>query len=129
MNQRLIGLLRQATGTGFVAGVLLIALGLAGLSASPSLVAVLIVVGVAGTAVRGTLRGLLDHRAFAAYLASVPIAPLLAGVVLLAFTGASPGELQTLGGVLGLLAICNHMLRPVYALGHSLLARLARTLA
>lgn len=129
MYQRSIEWIRQATGVGFTAGILLIAFGLAGLEATLGLATGVLVVGVAGIAVRRTLRGTIDHPAFAAYLASVPLAPLLAGAVVVAFLGASPGELQTLGGVLGLLAILNHMFRPVYALVSALCSRISSALA
>ncbi|WP_136689424.1 hypothetical protein [Halorhabdus amylolytica] len=127
MNQRLVGWVRQGTGMGFTAGLLLIALGVAGQSATFALAVGVLAIGVVGTAMRQTLRERIDHPGFAAYLVSIPLGPLVAGVVLVVFLGASPGELQTLGGVLGLLALLNHLFRPVYAFGHYVVSRLAGT--
>ncbi|MFB6202774.1 MAG: hypothetical protein ABEI98_12305 [Halorhabdus sp.] len=128
MNQRLVGWIRTATGVGFTGGVVLIALGLAGLSASFGLAVVVLALGGGGILARRRLQDQLDHPAFAAYLTAVPLGPLLAGAVILAFAGASSGELQTLGSVCGLLAILNHMLRPVYAFGHYVVTRTAGVL-
>ncbi|WP_135667637.1 hypothetical protein [Halorhabdus rudnickae] len=129
MDQRLVGWIRQMTGGGFTAAVLLIALGVVSQSATPLLAVGVFAIGVAGIATRQTLREWIDHPAFATYLASVPLGPLLAGVVLVLFLGASPGELQTLGGVLGLLALLNHLFRPVYAFGNYVVSRLASAFA
>ncbi|MFB6128711.1 MAG: hypothetical protein ABEJ47_03005 [Halorhabdus sp.] len=126
MHQRLARRVRQLTGTGFLAGVLLIGLGLAGQSATMTLALGLVAVGALALAFRHHVAGLVSHPAADAYLRSIPPAPLLAGAVALWFSGASPGELQTLGGVLGLLAIANHLLRPVYGLGYRLFARVFR---
>ena len=124
MNQRLVGWIRQVTGASFTAGVLLIALGVAGQSASFVLAVGVLSIGGAGIAVRKRRREGIDNEGIEAYLVSVPLGPLLAGGIMLVFLGASPGELQTLGGVVGLLALLNHLFRPVYALGHSVIARL-----
>ena len=129
MNQRLVALIREVTGVGFTAGLVLIGFGVLGLSASPPLAGGVLVLGLAGPAVREPLRAQVDHAVAASYLASVPLAPLIAGGVMLVFLGASPGELQTLGGVIGLLAVLNHMLRPLYAFAHYLLARVSGVLA
>jgi len=126
MHQRLARRLRQLTGTGFLAGVLLIGLGLAGQSATMALGVLLLVVGALAFSFRHHFAGLVSHPAADAYLQSIPPAPLLAGAVVLWFAGASPGELQTLGGVLGLIALVNHLLRPVYGLGYRLLGRVFR---
>jgi len=53
------------------------------------------------------------------------VAPLLAGVVAVVWLGATPGELQTLGGVLGLLGMANYFLRPVYHLVDDVVGMLA----
>ncbi|MFW5974504.1 MAG: hypothetical protein ACOCPZ_03910 [Natrialbaceae archaeon] len=123
MNQRFARHLRQLTGAGFLAGVLLIGLGLAGVSGTTALGLGLLAVGTFALAFRHLFAGLVTHPAADAYLTSVPFAPVIAGGVVLWFSGASPGELQTLGGVLGLLALVNHLLRPVYGILHGLLAR------
>ncbi|WP_181685119.1 hypothetical protein [Halorhabdus salina] len=129
MNQRLVWRIRQVTGAGFVGGLLLVGFGLAGISGLLPLSIALIGIGLVGTALRHHLYGLLDNRAFAAYLTSLPAGPLVAGLVLLVFSGASPGELQTLGGVVGLLALLNHLLRPIYGLVSLVVTRLSHALA
>ncbi|QGN08048.1 hypothetical protein Hrd1104_12575 [Halorhabdus sp. CBA1104] len=129
MNQRLVWRIRQVTGAGFTGGLLLVGCGLAGLPGSLPLSIALIGSGLAGTALRHRLYGLLDNRAFEAYLTALPAGPLVAGLVLLVFAGASPGELQTLGGVVGLLALLNHLLRPIYGLLSLVVTRLSGALA
>lgn len=123
MHQRLARRVRQLTGTGFLAGVLLIALGLAGQSGTTALGVGLLAVGALAFSFRHHFAGLVSHPAADAYLRSIPPAPSLAGAVVLWFAGASAGELQTLGGVIGLLALVNHLLRPVYGLGYRLVVR------
>lgn len=123
MHPRLVRTVRQLTGAAFLAGVALIALGLAGQSGTTALGLGLLAVGAFALAFRHLFAGLVSHPAADAYLRSVPFAPVVAGGVVLWFSGASPGELQTLGGVLGLLALVNHLLRPVYGILHGLLAR------
>jgi hypothetical protein len=46
-------------------------------------------------------------------------------VALLLVPGASPEELQALGGIAGFVGMINYFLRPVYFLVYSLLKRLA----
>ncbi|WP_148290941.1 hypothetical protein [Halorhabdus tiamatea] len=123
MHQRLARRVRQLTGTGFLAGVLLIALGLVGQSGTTALGLGLVAVGALAFSFRHHFAGVVSHPAADAYLRSIPPAPLLAGAIVLWFVGASAGELQTLGGVLGLLALLNHLLRPVYGLVYRVLGR------
>ncbi|WEL16278.1 MULTISPECIES: hypothetical protein [unclassified Halorhabdus] len=123
MNQRLARRVRQLTGVAFLAGVLLIGLGVAGQSGSMAVGFGLLAVGALALSFHHHFTGLFAHPAADAYLASVPAAPVVAGAVVLWFAGASPGELQTLGGLLGLLSLVNHLLRPVYGLGYRLIAR------
>jgi len=123
MHQRLVRRVRQLTGMGFLAGVLLIALGVAGQSGTMAVGLALLAVGAFALSFRHHLTGLVSHPAVDAYLTSVPVAPVLAGAVVIWFAGTSPGELQTLGGVLGLLSLVNHLLRPLYGLGYRLITR------
>ncbi len=53
--------------------------------------------------------------------------PAVATVVCLAFLGATPAELQTLGGLVGLVGMANYFLRPVYSAGSMLLGRVTGT--
>jgi hypothetical protein len=48
----------------------------------------------------------------------------LGSAVTLLFLGASPDELQALGGVLGLVGMVNYFLRPLYLYAAALLSRL-----
>ncbi|MFW5978234.1 MAG: hypothetical protein ACOCP2_03265 [Halohasta sp.] len=129
MNRRLVWRIRQATSVGFAGALLLIVLGATGRSASLVLALALLALGVIGVTFHRHLQGVLDNPAFDAYLTALPAAPMSAGGVMVLYTGASPGELQTLGGVLGLLAVSNHLLRPIYGLVAQLLTRLAATLS
>lgn len=129
MNQRLVWRIRQGTAAGFVGGLLLIGFGLVGQVASLPLALLLVVVGVVGLALRHHLYGLVNSDTLEAYLTAAPAAPLIAGTIMGFFNGATPGELQTLGGIVGLLALLNHLLRPLYGLVYHLLTRLSKGLA
>jgi hypothetical protein len=103
-----------------VASVCLIAPGLGSLGASLPL-------GLALLALGGSLAAVRRRIAFAAvvaghdidpYLTALWFGPLAAGVVCLGSLGASPAELQALGGLLGLVGMANYFLRPVYRLAH-----------
>lgn len=52
------------------------------------------------------------------------IGAVVGSAVTLAFLGASPGELQALGGLTGLVGLVNYFLRPLYLYVGALLARL-----
>lgn len=129
MQQRHVRRVRQVTATGFVGGLLLIGAGVAGLTAAAPLVLVLAGLGAVGIAGHRALVGLTGHPALDAYLSALPAAPLLGAAVTVAFLGASPGELQTVGAVLGLLSVLNHLLRPLYALLAYVGGRLSAALA
>lgn len=109
-------------------GTCLIAAGLAGLGASVPLALALVVLGGAlyplGRRVADTPLARIDPYRFAPDLA---FGPPIGGVVTLLWLGASPGEVQALGGLIGLVGMANYFLRPVYQAGNYLLARLAGT--
>jgi hypothetical protein len=48
------------------------------------------------------------------YLRRLWLGPVVAAVVAVVGFGASPGEVQALGGLLGLVAMANYFFRPVY---------------
>lgn len=107
------------------AGLILIAAGVAGVGGSVAFVGLALVAAVALFAVRrrvpspGTVAG-HDLR----YLIDDSwIVPALAATTAAVALGASPGEMQTLGGVLGLVAVANYFLRPAYYLVYSFAAR------
>lgn len=49
------------------------------------------------------------------YVRDLWIGPVIGVVIVLLLSGATPGELQAVGGVCGLLGMANYFLRPVYA--------------
>lgn len=107
-----------------VAGFALIAAGLSGLRGTAVLVGILLAITVVLFTVRslvpplGTifgydLQGLLENS-----WGGPAVAAITAAITL----GATPGELQSLGGLLGLAAMANYFLRPAYFIGYSLVA-------
>lgn len=104
----------------------LLAVGTAGVAASPWLVVALLAVAVLarelGQAARDTALDEVDaHR----FVADLWIGFVVAAVVLVAVLDASPGEVQALGGLLGLVAMANYFMRPVYHLLYRFASRLA----
>jgi len=59
------------------------------------------------------------------YVGDLWVGPALGSLVVLVFLGASPGELQALGGLAGAAGMGNYFLRPVYLMGASLFRRVA----
>jgi len=105
----------RVTLVSLVAGFCLIVAGLAGSRATFALAIELLalagVVSVAvSTAEKRDLLAFDRHR----YAADLPLAPSVAAVATLVFLGSSPGEVQAVGGGLGLLGMSNYFLRPVY---------------
>ncbi|MDS0220285.1 hypothetical protein NDI54_02855 [Haloarcula sp. S1AR25-5A] len=107
-----------------VAAALAIGLGVAGTGASLPIVVGLLVLAavlyaarpnedwfgpVAGVDVDGIVRSLW-------------LAPLITALPLVVRLSATPGELQAIGGLLGLAGMANYFLRPVYLLGYDLVA-------
>lgn len=104
-----------------VAAALVIPLGFLGFAASPGIVVALL--ALAGGTVYADQYGGIDRDE----LRWLWLGPLLgAAVVAVGVTmDASPGELQSLGGIVGLVGVFNLLLRPVY---HLLLYVLTRTI-
>jgi hypothetical protein len=119
-------LIRQFTSVALVAAVILVGLGAAGYA--PSLVFAVPAAALAGAAfsVRDRLIAAAPYRVLAVHAESLWIGPALAAGVLVVYGGISPGELQTVGAVIGLLGMANYLLRPVYILVASVAARVAR---
>ncbi|MEF8974526.1 MAG: hypothetical protein V5A15_06500 [Haloarcula sp.] len=116
----------QVTVLLLVAAALAIGLGVAGVGASlPVVVGLLVLTAVlyaarpdedrfgpvAGVDVDGIVRSLW-------------LAPLATALPLLVRLSATPGEVQAIGGMLGLAGMANYFLRPVYLLGYDLVAAL-----
>jgi 4-hydroxybenzoate polyprenyltransferase len=105
-----------------VAAALVIPLGFVGLT--PGVLLTLLLFAIAGAlfVVRDRLReyGLPD---------ALWVGAVIGGLVMLAGTliDASPGELQTLGGLVGLLGVANSLLRPIYELAYAGVQRLRQS--
>lgn len=99
-----------------VAGGVLIAASAVGLGGSAALVALLLAATVVFFAVREFVP--LPPNAFGRGIRSafedVWIATALAATATAVTLDATPGELQALGGLLGLIAMVNYFLRPIY---------------
>jgi hypothetical protein len=50
------------------------------------------------------------------------LAPLVTALALLVRLSATPGEMQAIGGLLGLAGMANYFLRPLYLLGYDLVS-------
>lgn len=98
-------------------GFALIGLGTAGLASSPLVVALLLVASGALYALGRGLEGSAVERVDRHRMhADLWIGPLVGAVVALGWLHATPGELQALGGLVGLVGMANYFLRPVYHL-------------
>lgn len=117
----------RATVVLLVTSAVLIPIGLAGLGASLPLSLLCLVLAGALRAIRHRLATLPtvvgydlgDHGR------DLWIGPLLAVAITLVWMGASPGELQALGGLAGFVGMVNHFLRPLYLYGFALARRVA----
>jgi hypothetical protein len=107
------------------AGVL-VALGSAGVGGSLVLVvalaAVTVLASLAGDELLDTAWRRVDPHG---YVADLWVGLLVAGVAVLLFLDATPGEVQALGGLVGLVGMCNYFLRPVYRILFGLGRRIA----
>jgi len=100
-----------------LAAALLIPLGFLGISATPGIVVGLILLAVV------LFYAWQNSDEYSMYLSGLWLGPAIAAVVGIygSLIGASPGELQALGGVVGLLGVLNLLLRPVYRIAHYVL--------
>lgn len=115
----------QVTVVCLVASATLLALGLAGATASLVLVGLLIALtaGLYRTRPSPSIGYVLGIDVDAV-LESLWVAPAVAAVPLVVELGATPAEMQALGGLLGLAGMANYFLRPLYLLGYSVVASL-----
>lgn len=100
-----------------LAAVLLIPLGFLGMSASPAVIVGLLVLAFA------LFYAWQYSDEYSKYLSGLWLGPTIATIVGIIglVIGASPGELQALGGIAGLIGVFNLLLRPVYRLIHYVL--------
>ena len=111
----------QVTALCLVAAATLLALGVAGVPASPALLLFLLALSAGLYYTRpdadgGRVLG-IDVGGL---LSTLWVAPALAALTVLPELSASAEELQALGGIVGLVGMLNYFLRPVYLLGYSL---------
>ena len=101
-----------------LAAVLLIPVGYAGIAASP-----ILPVGFAVLAA-GLYVAWQRSEEYGVYLSGLWLGPVVAAVVAIAGfgIGVSAGELQALGGIVGLVGVFNLILRPVYRVVHYVVA-------
>ncbi len=119
----------RATFVLLVASAGLLGAGLAGTTASLTLAAALLGVGGALFALRDRLDAgpAVAGRDPGAYGRLLWVGPVVAAAVCLAFLGATPAELQSLGGLVGLVGMANYFLRPVYRAGSIVVERVTGT--
>ncbi|WP_225332721.1 hypothetical protein [Halomicrobium urmianum] len=107
-----------------VASALLVGASLVGTGADLPVVVAFAAASVALFAVRDRLPdvGVVVGHDIDRYLADLWTGAAAAAVTALVLLGATPGELQAAGGLVGLAAMANHFLRPFYALAADLVA-------
>lgn len=116
MHGALVRVTMEATVHLLLAGLLLVAASLAGLGGSVPPLALFVALAAAGYLVRDRLRsvGTVAGRDVGGHLETAWVAPTLAATTTLLAWGATPGEIQSLGGLLGLAGMANYFVRPVY---------------
>ena len=100
-----------------VAGLALVALGLAGIEASGPPLAVLLATGAVLSALRPKLAQLPNAAGYRVgrFARDIWLAPVVAvAFVWLIAPNASAGEMQSIGGIAGFLGMVNYFVRPVY---------------
>jgi len=105
------------------ASVALIGPGVAGVDSSLVLAGILVALAAvlfASSDALGAAPRALGHDV-GYYGAVLWIGPLVAAGVVLVALDATPGELQALGGLVGLAGMLNYFLRPLYRLGYAAL--------
>ncbi|NLV12952.1 hypothetical protein [Haloarcula argentinensis] len=112
----------QVTVLLLVAAALAIGFGVAGVGASlPIVVGLLVLAAVLFVARPDEDRfGPVAGVDMDGIVQSLWLAPLITALPLLVRLSATPGEMQAIGGLLGLVGMVNYFLRPVYLLGYDL---------
>ncbi|MFC7075388.1 hypothetical protein [Haloarcula halophila] len=110
-----------------VAGFVLLGLSVVGVGASLPLAAGFVVLAVGLFLTRPeTAAGRVLGVDIDLILRWLWLAMVLAAVPLVIRPTATPGEVQSFGGLLGLAGMANYFLRPLYLLGYDLSQKLAR---
>ncbi|MFY4811238.1 hypothetical protein ACOJIV_00805 [Haloarcula sp. AONF1] len=114
----------QVTVLLLVAAALAIGFGVAGVGASlPIVVGLLVLAAVLFVARPDEDRfGPVAGVDMDGIVQSLWLAPLITALPLLVRLSATPGEMQAIGGLLGLVGMANYFLRPVYLLGYDLVS-------
>ena len=114
----------RATVLLLVAAALAIGFGVAGVGASlPIVVGLLVLTAVLFAARPDEDRfGSVAGVDLGGIVQSLWLASLVTALPLLVRLSATPGEVQAIGGLLGLTGMANYFLRPVYLLGYDLAA-------
>ncbi|AUG46047.1 hypothetical protein BVU17_00330 [Haloarcula taiwanensis] len=114
----------QVTVLLLVAAALAIGFGVAGIGASlPIVVGLLVLTAVLFVARPDADRfGPVAGVDVGGIARSLWLAPLVTALALLVRLSATPGEVQAIGGLLGLAGMANYFLRPVYLLGYDFVA-------
>ncbi|GCF13675.1 hypothetical protein Harman_16100 [Haloarcula mannanilytica] len=112
-----------------VAAALAIGLGVAGVGASLPIVVALLVLAAVLYAARpdGNRLGPVAGVDVGGIVQSLWLAPLITALPLLVRLSATPGEMQAIGGLLGLAGMANYFLRPVYLLGYDLVSAVSES--
>ncbi|MFC7140699.1 hypothetical protein ACFQMA_12825 [Halosimplex aquaticum] len=125
MDPTLDGVVMRATVVLLVAGLCLVTAGTAGLGGSLPLAFALAVVGAGLYLVATTVDAPADGLGVREVATDLWTGPLLAAVVVLVWLEGSPGEIQALGGLVGLVGMLNYFLRPLYHLVYGAVGRVA----
>ena len=125
MDRRLDGAVMRATVILLTAGLSLVAVGTAGVAASlPLVLASVVLAGVTRVVTDAVEVPATDGVTVRTVATDLWIGPALAAVVLVLWLDATPGEVQALGGMVGLVGMLNYFLRPFYHLIYGLGQRL-----
>lgn len=126
MHDRIERATGAITATALVAAGVLLAPAFAGVGASLALAVVTFGVTVLAFLAREELGALAPVPWLRLHFEAIWAGAAAATLVFVAFAGATPAELQTLGAVVGLLGLLNYLLRPVYFTLGSVFARVAK---
>ncbi|MFB6139079.1 MAG: hypothetical protein ABEJ26_01430 [Halosimplex sp.] len=127
MDRTLDGVVMRATVVLLTAGLWLVGAGTAGLDGSLALALALGAVGGGLYLLAETLDGADATAGFGVrdVATDLWLGPFLAAAVVGLWLGATAGEVQALGGIVGLVGMLNYFLRPFYHLCYGLVGRVA----